>query len=259
MIKVGLNGASGRVGALVISEILQSDGFELSCVYVRHNLSLTYDMPSSVLVTTDKEELCKASDVVIDFSVSESTYHLLIANKHIKTPLVIGTTSLSKECMGIINTSSKDTPILYATNMSQGMVIVNYLAKLVAKTLPDADVEIVERHHRHKRDAPSGTALTLASIVAKERGVELEEVLVSDREHAFAPRKEGAIGISSVRGGDLVGEHAIEFLLDGEAIELKHTATDRTVFAKSALKGANFVIDAKPGLYSMEDVLGLKL
>jgi 4-hydroxy-tetrahydrodipicolinate reductase len=148
-------------------------------------------------------------------------------------------------------------PVLYATNMSAGIALLKMLVKKVAATLKDFDIEIVEQHHRHKVDAPSGTALTLAEFAAKGRGVELDKVRISGRDGVIGARTKDEIGVMALRGGDIVGRHTVGFYNDGEFLELNHTATSRETFSKGALRAAKWLVGQKNGLYSINDALGL--
>ena len=148
-------------------------------------------------------------------------------------------------------------PVLQATNMSLGVAVLNRLAAIASKALSDFDIEIVEMHHRRKVDAPSGTALTLASSVAKARNQDLDKVRVSGRDGAVGARSKDEIAVMSLRGGDIVGRHTVGFYNDGEFIELNHTATSRATFAKGAIKAALWLANKQPGRYSIDDSLGL--
>ena len=255
MIKVGVFGASGRVGKLIIEDLKQSEGMQLSAVYARRELDFGID--PSVLVTSEMDALLRASDVVIDFSLPEACEKLLEAALNNPTPLVIGTTGLSVHQLNLLKEASQRMPVLYATNMSLGVALLNKLVYQASQALRDFDIEIVEMHHRHKKDAPSGTALTLAESAAKARGLELDEVRVSGRDGNIGERSKDEIAVMALRGGDIVGRHTVGFYNDGEFIELNPTATSRNTFSKGAIRAARWLVEQKEGLYSISDCLGL--
>ncbi len=255
MIKVGVFGASGRVGRLLIEDLKQEENISLSTVYVRENLDFSID--PSVLVTNDMHTFLNACDIVIDFSLPQACQVLL--EEAIKTPkpLVIGTTGLDLHQMNLLKDASEMMPILYATNMSLGVALLSKLVHLASATLEGFDIEIVEQHHRHKKDAPSGTALTLAHSAADGRGLDLDKVRVSGRNGNIGERTKDEIAVMALRGGDIVGRHTVGFYNDGEFIELNHTATSRNTFSKGALRAAKWLVNKPEGLYSIADCLEL--
>ena len=197
------------------------------------------------------------SDIVIDFTIAFATETLLEAALENPTPLVIGTTGLSPHQKNLLDEASKVMPILYSTNMSLGVAVLNKLVSLASSALKDFDIEIVEQHHRYKKDAPSGTAITLGENAAAARGLNLEDVRVSGRNGLIGERSKDEIAIMALRGGDIVGRHTVGFYNDGEFIELNHTATSRDTFAKGALRAAKWLVNQKNGLYSINDCLGI--
>ncbi len=255
MIKVGIVGSTGRVGTLLIENIAQDKELILSALHVFDELK--QDAPKGVLVTNSMKELLKASDVVIDFSAPEATGELCEEALKNPTPLVIATTGLNIHQQNLLNDAAQEMPVLYATNMSAGIALLKMLVKKVAATLKDFDIEIVEQHHRHKVDAPSGTALTLAEFAAEGRGVDLDKVRISGRDGVIGARTKDEIGVMALRGGDIVGRHTVGFYNDGEFLELNHTATSRETFSKGALRAAKWLVGQKNGLYSINDALGL--
>lgn len=256
MLKVGVFGATGRVGKMLIEEILNHHKhFTLSSVYVRNELH--YSLPSSTMVTDSLEVLLQSSDVVIDFSSPQATKSLLEEALLQPKPIVIGTTGLDASVYHLIEEASCKMPILYATNMSRGVAILNKIAASVASILEESDIEISEIHHRYKKDSPSGTALTLAKSCAKARGLNLDNIRISGRDGNIGARSKEEIAVMSLRGGDVVGRHTVGFYLDGEYLELTHNATSRLTFAKGALEVASWLAHQKNGLYSIEDALGL--
>lgn len=255
MLKAGIFGATGRVGKLLIEELLNHNHFNLSSVYVRNELQ--YSLPASTMVTKDFQIFLESSDVIIDFSSAEATKALLeVALKH-PTPLVIGTTGLDDDTRHLLSNAAQYMPILYATNMSKGVAMLSKIAAMVSGTLKESNIEICEIHHRHKKDAPSGTALSLAESCAKARNLNLRDVQVSGRSGMIGERKESEIALMSLRGGDIVGRHTIGFYLDGEYLELTHNATSRLTFAKGAIDMAEWIVKQKNGLYSIQDALNL--
>jgi len=255
MIKAGVFGASGRVGRLLIDDLHQSEGISLSAVYVRNELDFSID--PSVLVTNDLKTFLNGCDVVIDFSLPDACQALLEASIETPKPLVIGTTGLDVHQFNLLKDASEQMPILYATNMSLGVALLNKLVNMASKTLEGFDIEIVEMHHRHKKDAPSGTALTLAESAAAGRGQNLDDVRVSGRNGNIGERSEDEIAVMALRGGDIVGRHTVGFYNDGEFIELNHTATSRNTFSKGAIRAAQWLSTKEAGLYSIADCLEL--
>jgi 4-hydroxy-tetrahydrodipicolinate reductase len=211
--------------------------------------------PLGVLITTD---LTVAADVVIDFSLPEGTVRCAKLCAGSGTAMVAGTTGLDEPQLAKLRETARAVPVVFSPNMSIGVNLLLRLVGDVAKALgDDYDVEIVEMHHRFKKDAPSGTALKLAQTIANATGRDLKKDGVFGRAGAVGERKQGEIGIHAIRGGDVVGDHTITFATLGERIELTHKAGSRDTFARGALRAAKFVVGKKPGLYSMMDVLGL--
>jgi 4-hydroxy-tetrahydrodipicolinate reductase len=255
MIKVGVFGASGRVGKLLIEDLKATEGMSLSAVFVRNSLDFTID--PSVLVTSDMHSFLNASDIIIDFSLPEACESLLEEAIKAPKPLVIGTTGLNTHQLNLLKQASEIMPILYATNMSLGVALLNKLVYQASAVLEGFDIEIVEMHHRHKKDAPSGTALTLSESAAKGRGLDIEKVRISGRDGNIGERTKDEIAVMALRGGDIVGRHTVGFYNDGEFIELNHTATSRNTFSKGALRAGQWLKDKEAGLYAISDCLEL--
>lgn len=254
MVKVGIYGASGRVGKLLCSIVEESEGMELSSVYFKGE-NCGY---SEALISKNAEEFLGKCDVAIDFTSPEGTEELLEAAEKNPTPLVIGTTGLNTHQQNLLKDVARSMPILYATNMSLGVALLNSLVKTASEKLREFDIEIVEMHHRHKKDAPSGTALTLAEYAAAGRGLDLDSVRVSGRDGNIGARTKDEIAVMALRGGDIVGEHTVGFYNDGEFLRLSHTATSRDTFAKGAVKAAMWLsAQEKSGLYKIQDCLGI--
>ena len=253
MIRLGIFGGSGRVGKLIIQEIGSYSGVELGAVFVRKQLD--FSLPEGSFVTNDFAELLRSCDVLIDFSTKEATNSLLHAleSASASIPCVIGTTGLSKEEFALMESYAKRAAVLYASNMSLGVAILRQVVEQVAAKLPNADIEISEIHHRYKKDAPSGTALSLAESCAKGREEPLEKILVTDRIKQGA-RKPGELSIVSLRGGDVAGRHCVGFYLDGEYLELTHNATNRLTFAKGAIECAIWLAGKAPRIYSIDEM-----
>ena len=255
MVKIGIHGASGKMGRMIIECLKNEPGAKLSAAYTIEPLD--FALPQGVILTDKFDELFANCDVVIDFTIKEGAINLLNYARTDPKPLVIGTTGLGEDGANLLKLASAAMPILYATNMSLGVAILNRLAALASKALREFDAEIVEQHHRHKKDAPSGTALTLGERVAAARGLNLKDVLVTGRDGLVGARSKDEIAILAVRGGDIVGRHTVGFYNDGEFIELNHTATSRATFAKGAIKAAIWVAGRESGLYGIDDCLGL--
>lgn len=256
MIKVGIVGSTGRVGSLLIDDLTNDEQAKVGAVHVFDELKK--QVPEDTVVTNDITKLIEASDVIIDFSTPVATEALLEATIKVgDKPLVIATTGFNKHQQNLLIEASKKVPVLYATNMSLGVAVLNKLVALASKTLSDFDCEIVEQHHRYKIDSPSGTALTLAEHAAEARELDLDNVRISGRDGEIGARTKDEIGVMSIRGGDVVGRHTVGFYNDGEFIELNHTATSRNTFSKGAIKAAKWLVNQEAGLYSINDCLGL--
>lgn len=258
IMKIGIVGCNGRVGKTIISELTSGD-------WNIHDLELAggsarniTDEDTDFFITDNEEELFEQSDVIIDFTLPEGTLnHAKLAAKHKKT-LIVGTTGLTKEDEAILQEAAEETVIIYAANMSVGVNLLLALVEQAAARLdPDWDIEIFESHHKYKVDAPSGTALAIGRAAATGRGNSLENLADYDRHGQIGAREKGKIGFSVARGGDVVGEHTTFFYGEGERIELSHIATNRSLFAKGALRAAIWSENKEAGLYSMRDVLDL--
>ena len=243
------------MGRMIIECLKNEPNAALSAAYTIEPLD--FALPDGVVLTDKFDELFPNCDVVIDFTIKDGAINLLNYARTDPKPLVVGTTGLGEDGANLLKLASAAMPILYATNMSLGVAVLNRLAALASKALRDFDAEIVEQHHRHKKDAPSGTALTLGERVAAARGLNLKDVLVTGRDGMVVARSKDEIAILAVRGGDVVGRHTVGFYNDGEFIELNHTATSRATFAKGAIKAAIWVAGQQSGLYGIDDCLGL--
>ena len=255
MIKAGIYGASGRVGRLLIDDIATTEGIEVVVIHVRKELN--FPLADGISVTNDVTSFLEKCDLVIDFSLPEAAQLLFEAALKNPKPIVSGTTGLDTHQLNLLKTTSEQMPVLHATNMSLGVAMLSKLVNLAAKKLDGFDIEVVEMHHRHKKDAPSGTALTLAESAAAGRGLDLDRVRVSGRNGNIGERTEDEIAVMALRGGDIVGRHTVGFYNDGEFIELNHTATSRNTFSKGAIRAAQWLVTKESGLYSIADCLEL--
>ncbi len=257
MLNIGIVGSTGRVGSLLIDDLENDLEAKLSACHVFDQLKKS--VPDGTVVTNDMKILLDSSDVIIDFSAPAATEALLteVVENGGNKPLVIATTGFNKHQQNLLIEASKKVPVLYATNMSLGVAVLNKLVSLASKALKDFDCEVVEQHHRYKVDAPSGTALTLAEHAARARDLDLDAVRVSGRDGQIGARTKDEIGVMSLRGGDIVGRHTVGLYNDGEFIELHHTATSRNTFSKGAIKAAKWLVNQEAGLYSINDCLGL--
>lgn len=244
MTKVIISGSKGRMGQAL-----------LVCAGKMHDLHVA----GQVDIGDDLEAVIEKGDVVIDFSFHEATRGIAELCAEYKKALVIGTTGHSTEEKSRIAKNKLKIPMVWASNFSTGVNTLFWLARKAAEILgPGYDLEIVEMHHRLKKDAPSGTALSLAQILTQVRQQQLSEVARYGRQGLVGERTATEIGIHSVRGGDVVGDHTVIFATNGERLELTHKAASRDTLANGALRAAVWVAQQKPGLYDMQDVLGLK-
>jgi len=244
MTRITITGAKGRMGQALVT-----------CAARNADLKVT----GLVDVGDRLEDVIDQSDVVIDFSSHDATLGVARLCAGREQPLVIGTTGhTAGEKAEIVNLQSQ-IPIVWASNYSTGVNTLFWLTRKAAEILgPDFDLEVVEMHHRLKKDAPSGTAMTLLEILAEVRKLQLEEALRHGRHGIVGERSSSEIGIHAVRGGDVVGDHTVIFAANGERVELTHKASSRETFASGALRAAQWVVGRPPGLYTMQDVLGLK-
>ncbi|HHN73045.1 MAG TPA: 4-hydroxy-tetrahydrodipicolinate reductase [Thermopetrobacter sp.] len=264
--RLAVAGAAGRMGRAITRVLLASEGVELAGgLEPKGAPTIGRDMgelagvgPVGIAVSDDPLALLSRVDGVIDFTTPETTVYFAELAAQARIIDVIGTTGLSPEQERAVAAAARHARIVKAGNMSLGVNLLVALARKVAATLgPEFDIEIVEMHHRHKVDAPSGTALMLGRAAAAGRGVDLDEKAVYCREGHTGPRPDGAIGFATLRGGTVVGEHAVVFAGPDETVRLEHRAQSREIFARGAVRAALWAADRAPGLYSMADVLGL--
>jgi len=267
MTKVIICGAGGRMGKENISVFSEDSEVEIvgaiekkDSIYCGQDAgSLSGIKPLGVNVEYDLEKCIQKADAIVEFTNPEATLsHLEVAKKY-KKAIVIGTTGFSLEQVSLIRNYSNHIPIVFSPNMSQGVNVLFFLVRKACELLgKQFEVEIVEVHHNLKKDAPSGTALQFGKIIADLRGNNFEEIVAYGRKGISGPRKKDEIGIMSIRIGDVVGDHTIIFGGTGERIELTHKSSSRKTFACGALRALKFVVDKEKGLYTMEDVLGIK-
>lgn len=259
MIRIVVTGIAGRMGTEIAQAAGQSARLVAGTVR-KGGPAIAFSEKLGLPVFDCLEHaLARGADAVIDFTSPESTLeHARICAAH-GTALVVGTTGLSPDQKAELATAAEKIPLVFAPNMSVGVNLLLRLAAEAARVLGDAyDVEIVEAHHRHKKDAPSGTALRIAEVVADALGRNLDQVANYGRHGNVGPRPSKEIGIQTVRGGDVVGDHTLFFLGEGERIELTHKASSRGAFAKGAVRAAIWAAAQQPGLYDMQDVLGFR-
>jgi len=265
-IKLCVAGACGRMGQRLIALATADEGFTVTGALERadhpsvgQDIGASAGAKSPIIVTGDQTACIANCDVLLDFTVPEATLeHLEIAVEAEKA-MVIGTTGFTDEQRKRLNDLATQIPAVVASNMSLGVNLLFALADDAARILgSDFDVEIIEAHHRFKKDAPSGTARRLAEILAERRGLSVGEDLRHGRQGIVGERPPDEIGVHAVRGGDIVGDHTVVFAGLGERIELTHRAHSRDTFARGALRAARFIVKQKPGIYTMQQVLGLK-
>jgi 4-hydroxy-tetrahydrodipicolinate reductase len=264
--KIAVLGAAGRMGQALTRVLVETPGCVVAggieakgSPYVGGDLGEVAGLePLGVAITDDPLPVFAHVDGVLDFTTPASTLAFATLSAQSRIVHVIGTTGFSPADEAKLEAAARHATIVKAGNMSQGVNLLAVLTARVAAALgPEFDIEILEMHHRHKRDAPSGTSLMLGRAAADARGVSLEERSVRARDGETGPRREGDIGFAALRGGDMVGEHRVIFAGPGERIELAHIATDRGIFARGAVKAALWARGKGPGLFSMKDVLGL--
>ncbi len=267
MIRVAVTGAAGRMGRNIIDAIHQTEGVVLGAAVER---------PQSTMIGADAGEVAGVGkcgvaivddlaavtndfDVLIEFTLPEVTIHNLSICRAAGRSIVIGTTGLSDEQKQLVTEAGKEIGVVFAPNMSVGVNLCLKLLDMAARVLGDSvDIEVIEAHHRHKIDAPSGTALAMGESVANALGRDLKECAVYGREGRTGERDRQTIGFETIRAGDIVGEHTVMFADIGERIEITHKASSRMTFAKGAVRAAQWLSEKGKGSYDMQDVLGLK-
>jgi 4-hydroxy-tetrahydrodipicolinate reductase len=263
MIHVVISGAAGRMGRTLVRLVQESQDLKLvGAVEAPGHPCLGNDAGllagAGEMGVPIADALPETFDALVDFSLPEGSLGRIEACAAAGLPCVVGTTGFSAEQRARIKAAAERTAVVLSPNMSVGVNVLFHVAAELARTLgAEYDIEILEAHHRFKKDAPSGTALKVAEEIARATGRNLAEAAVHGRGPSHPPRRPGEIGIHAIRGGDIVGEHIIYYSALGERLELKHVAHSRETFARGALRAARWVADRGPGLYSMADVLGL--
>lgn len=266
MNRVIVCGGCGKMASLIATQVYQDADLQLAGIveFPQHSLlgkdwGTVFGMgETGIIVGSDLEKVITQGDVVVEFTNPDATMeHLNICLKH-KKAMVIGTTGLTDEQKKQIETVSKNIPIIISPNMSLGVNLLFELVRKVAGILDDQyDIEIVETHHHFKKDAPSGTAVKIAEIIAQEKNIDLAEKAVYGRYGNVGERQEGEIGIHAIRAGNINGEHTIMFNSLGERLELTHRAFGREAFAQGTIKAIHFIVKQQSGLFSMREVLNL--
>ena len=267
MTRIAITGAAGRMGRSLIEACRQTDGMEVTVALEHPGSSLlgsdAGDLAGigklGVLVGTDINAVIDDFDVLIDFTRPEPTLSNLAACRKAGRRMVIGTTGFSDSQKTQIADAAKDIAIVFAPNMSVGVNLCLKLLDTAARVLGDAvDIEVIEAHHRHKVDAPSGTALRMGEVVAGALGRDLKDCAVYGREGHTGERDRNTIGFETIRAGDIVGDHTVLFAGTGERLEITHKASSRMTFANGAVRAASWLMDQDTGLFDMQDVLDLK-
>lgn len=265
-IKIAVVGASGRMGRMIIESALKDAGVRLVAAIDQPGTSAIgkdagelVGQPCGVMVTSDVEAGIALADCLIDFTRPEGTlHHLSICRRH-HVGMVIGTTGFDAAGKAAIAEAGKEIPVVFAPNMSVGVNVVFKLLDMASRIMNEGyDIEIVEAHHRHKIDAPSGTALRMGEVVAQALGRDLKECAIYGREGVTGERDPSTIGFATVRGGDIVGDHTVMYCGTGERVEISHKAGSRMPYALGSLRAARFLAGKQSGQFDMQDVLGLR-
>jgi 4-hydroxy-tetrahydrodipicolinate reductase len=264
---IAVHGAAGRMGRAVIDVVLADEQARL-CAALEHegHAALGQDAgvlagrpPIGVTLADDLPRALAAAEVVIDFSAPDASRALLEQCARARKPAVLGTTGMDDACRRALEALSRVAPVVYAPNFSVGVNILWALcARAVELAGDDFDLEIVEMHHRHKVDAPSGTAVRMLEVISAARGLDAKRSAVAGRSGQVGARRNDEIGVHALRGGDVVGDHTLVMAAPGERIELTHRAHGRQIFARGAVRAAHWVVGRPPGSYDMADVLGIR-
>lgn len=264
MVRVVIAGVSGRMGHALLDGVFSDDGLQLHAALDRAESAMIgrdageqFGKVSGVKITSDVNAALAGADVLVDFTRPEASMKYLESCQQANVKLVIGTTGFSESEKASIEEAAKKIGIVFAPNMSVGVTLLINLVEQAARVLNEGyDIEVVEMHHRHKVDAPSGTALRLGEAAAKGIDKALKDCAVYAREGVTGEREVGTIGFATMRGGDVVGDHTVVLAGVGERVELTHKASSRATFAQGALRAAKFLTDKQTGLFDMRDVLG---
>ncbi|GBG01197.1 4-hydroxy-tetrahydrodipicolinate reductase [Azospira sp. I13] len=265
-LRIAVAGASGRMGRMLIEATLKDGEVVLGAAFDRPGSPVVgksagdlVGLPSEVVVLDSAEAALKQADCLIDFTRPEGTLEHLALCRKLGVALIIGTTGFDEAGKAAIREAAQDIPVVFAPNMAVGVNLVFKLLDVAARILNQGyDIEIVEAHHKHKIDAPSGTALRMGEVVANALGRDLKECAIYGREGVTGERDPSTIGFATVRGGDIVGDHNVMFCGTGERVEIAHKAGSRMPYALGSLRAARFLAGKKNGLFDMQDVLGLR-
>lgn len=265
-LNIAIAGSAGRMGRALLEAVAQAPDMRLFAAleragspYLTKDAGELIGAPCGVDITADAAAVLPGSDVLVDFTRPDGTLMHLALCRAKSVKMIIGTTGFSTKQKEELEAASKDIAIVFAPNMSVGVNVTLKLLEIAAGVLNGGyDVEIIEAHHRHKVDAPSGTALQMGEVVARALGRNLSEVAVYGRQGHTGERAPATIGFATIRGGDIVGDHTVMFAGTGERIEISHKASSRATFAEGALRAARFLADKQNGLFDMQDVLGLR-
>lgn len=264
--KIAIAGANGRMGRMLIEAVLRADDATLTGALdvanapgIGNDAGLFLGETTGVRIESNMEKAFENAEYVIDFTRPEGTLeHLAYCEKH-KIKMIIGTTGFDENGKKAIEQAAKTIPVVFAPNMSVGVNVTMKLIEIAAKNFAEGyDIEVIEAHHRHKVDAPSGTALKMGEVIANAIGRDLRECAVYSREGITGERDPSTIGFSTIRGGDIVGDHTVLFAGTGERIEITHKSASRATYAQGSLRAARFLADKSSGLFDMQDVLHLK-
>ncbi len=265
-IKIAIAGSSGRMGRILLESVAKADDLVLHAALEHAGSPMLgrdagefFGAACGVKISSDMQSALQGADVLIDFTRPEGTLQHLEVCRKLNVAMVIGTTGFSAQQKALLGAAAQDVGIVFAPNMSVGVNLLFKLLETASRVLSEGyDIEIIEAHHRHKVDAPSGTALGLGEVVARTLGRDLAECAVYGREGVTGERDPSTIGFATVRGGDIVGDHTVLFAGIGERIEITHKASSRATFALGALRAARFLKTNPAGMYDMQDVLSLK-
>lgn len=264
--KIAIAGSSGRMGRTLLEAVTQTgDMCVAAALEIAGNPFLGKDAGeligsrNGVVITSDHEAALRGCNYIIDFTRPAGTLAHLEVCRAAGVKMVIGTTGFSADEKDLLRRASEDIAIVFAPNMSVGVNVTLKLLEIAARVLNEGyDIEIIEAHHRHKIDAPSGTALRMGEVIAEALGRDLQKVAIYGREGVTGERDDTTIGFSTIRAGDIVGEHTAMFAGSGERVEIVHKASSRMTFAMGALRAVRFLQDKPSGLFDMQDVLGLR-
>ena len=259
-LRIAIAGGNGRMGRTLIDLVTEHDDMELAGVTLAPDEAVPTPAPAdAALYAHDAAAVVARADVLVDFTTPAASIEHGALCAEYGVAWVLGTTGMNAAEQSVVETSSGRIAVCQAANFSTGVNLMLRLAELAARAVDDeTDLEVIEAHHKHKVDAPSGTALAIGKALAAGRGIDLDEHAVMSREGITGARPDGAIGFATIRGGDIVGEHTAMFISEGERIELTHKAETRLAFARGALRAARWLAGEPAGLYDMQDVLQLR-